>query len=109
MYSSGAPFSKFSVNTWISRSPILQFSITLICGSKASILEFNAIRSHAVIYIAHVVKKWKEGDRYIERKQSNVRQKREVKENKKERKKEKERKRKKKKEKERKKKKSKRK
>ena len=90
MYSSGAPFSKFSVNTWISRSPILQFSITLICGSKASILEFNAIRSHAVIYIAHVVKKWKEGDRYIERKQSNVRQKREVKENKKERKKKKE-------------------
>ena len=61
MYSSGAPFSKFSVNTWISKSPILQFSITLICGSKASILEFNAIRSHAVIYIAHVVKKWKEG------------------------------------------------
>ena len=43
-------------------------------------------------YIAHVVKKWKEGDRYIdiERKQSNVRQKREVKENKKERKKKKE-------------------
>ena len=50
----------------------------------------QSFRSHAVIYIAHVVKKWKEGDRYIERKQSNVRQKREVKENKKERKKKKE-------------------
>ena len=34
-------------------------------------------------YIAHVVKKWKEGDRYIERKQSNVRRKSKVKENKK--------------------------
>ena len=38
-------------------------------------------------HIAHVVKKWKEGDRYIKRKQSNVRNKSKVKENKKERKK----------------------
>ena len=53
----------------------------------------KSFRSHA----AHVVKKWKEGDRYIERKQSNAGKKSKVKENKK-RKKEKERKRKKKKE-----------
>ena len=38
-------------------------------------------------YIAHVVKKWKEGDRYIEIKQSNVRKKSKVKESEKERKK----------------------
>ena len=34
-------------------------------------------------YSPYVVKKWKKGDRYIKRKQSNVRQKREVKEKKK--------------------------
>ena len=41
-------------------------------------------------YSPYVVKKWKEADRYIKRKQSNVRKKSKVKENKKERKKEKE-------------------
>ena len=34
-------------------------------------------------YSPYIVKKWKEGDRYIERKQSNVRKKSKVKENKK--------------------------
>ena len=37
-------------------------------------------------YSPYVVTTWKEGDRYIERKQSNVRKKSKVKENKKERK-----------------------
>ena len=54
-----------------------------MCGSEASILEFNAIIQISCSHIAHVVKKRKEGDRYIERKQSNVRKKSKVKKRKK--------------------------
>ena len=52
-----------------------------------SLLECDANIEVSVIYIAPVVKNKKEGDRYIERKQSNGRKKSRVKESEKERKK----------------------
>ena len=64
----------------------IQHNINKLCGSEASILKFNAIIQISCSHIAHVVKKREEGDRYIERKQSDVRKKSKVKENKKERK-----------------------
>ena len=76
IYSSGAPISKFSINIWISVSPILQCSITLICGPEASNLEFNASIYRSQSHSPCCQEK-KEGayDKYIERNQSNERKK----------------------------------